>query len=221
MGPNEVDRVLDFFFSHTGVDEGRLESLNRDPDGAVARAVQELGLSWDDRATRAFTSVLGELRRPNAQFLQHRRSSHERVARAVGAMRRTLLLLTAMHQAMFLVGVGLAVAGLVAVLSGRTLAGATVGGVGLADAAFFLLREPTRGIREGIGNYARLRAAHQTYVAELDRIGWYSTTDPATIQRTADLVHDACVGALDLIQRIKADLGEPADASREGGGDGS
>jgi hypothetical protein len=208
----EVDLLLGHFFS---TEHHVLRAnLNRDPEIAVQQAVADLGMEWNDALTRFFTIALVELRRfPTDQALEQRRSSEERVAAAIEGMRRALALMTYMHTAMFFMGVLLIAAGTIAALRGQVLTGLTIGGVGFADAVFFMIREPMRGIRTGIASYARIRTAYDTYLTQLDQINHFYITDFNVVSEKAHLIDGAAIEALESIQGVEADL-EGTDVTR-------
>lgn len=121
-------------------------------------------------------------------------------------MKHAFRLLLVMHNVMFYLGVALIVIGTISAFNGRAVAGIVLGGVGLVDLIFFLIKEPIEGIHESTGNLMQLRAAYNSYFVQLEQWQLYydyqANAKHLKIKRqVADQIHQYTNATLDLIQQ--------------------
>ena len=206
MQSDELHKIMDYFYTdfHAG---GRRRRLRVTPEEAVHDAAQELGIIWEDQDSSFVAAVLSEqIQIATAQSVAQKKQAERRTDQSIRAMRYAFRLTLLMHNVMFYLGVALIIVGVLSAFNGKAIAGIILGGVGLTDLIFFLIKEPVEGIHESVGNLMQLRAAYNSYFVQLDQWQLYydyqaDEENFKTKQQVTDLIHQHTEVALNLIQQ--------------------
>lgn len=177
------------------------------PEEVVRDAAQKLNLTLNGEELAFIAAALIEAGRiATAQGVIQKQRAEQRINQSIQAMRNAFRLMLVMHNVMFYLGVALIVISVISAFNGRAVAGIVLGGVGLVDLIFFLIKEPIEGIHESTGNLMQLRAAYNSYFVQLEQWQLYydyqSGKDYIEIKRqVADQIHQYTEATLDLIQQ--------------------
>lgn len=145
------------------------------------------------------------------QFRDQKGRAERRIDKSIQAMKLAFRLTLVMHNVMFYLGVALVVIGVISAFSGRSLEGITLGGVGLFDIIFYLIRKPIEGIHESTGNLMQLRAAYNSFFMLLKQwdvqehfwlyIGYASEDHFGRVRRISKTFQQHTGDTLDLISQ--------------------
>jgi ABC-type multidrug transport system fused ATPase/permease subunit len=201
MQSDELDKIFSYVLKN------ERNRLFKAPEEAVRIAVQKEKITCGDEEIAFIASVLSAWSQvANSQYDIQRRYADQRIDKSIQAMRHAFHLTLVMYNVMFYLGVALVVIGVISAFNGRAIAGITLGGVGLIDLMFFLIREPIEGIQESIGNLTQLRTTYNSYFAQLKQwpIAYDHQYGKEFIEIKQDIIkviHQDTVAALDLIQK--------------------
>lgn len=147
----------------------------------------------------------------NDSFYDQKKRAEGRVEKSISDMKLAFKLSIYMHNVMFYLGVALVVFGIFGAFYGKTLAGITLGGVGLADIAFYLIKEPIEGIYKSTGNLMQLRAAYKSFLMAPKfwhpsknmglYTGYHRDSHFDEAKKIAQALHQNTVDTLDLIEK--------------------
>jgi hypothetical protein len=197
---------LDRIFSYVVAPERR-GLLYLDPAHSVRDAVAALQASASEDELTFIGDLLGEWSRAaTVRSSAQKERAEVRIEQSLRAMRDAFRTTLFMHNVMFYLGVTLIAIGVVGAFSGKPAAGIVIGGVGLVDLIFFLLKEPVEGIHESVGDLMQLRTAYSSYFVQLDQWGLYYDWqhDEASIEakkQAAAAIHEYTRGTLDLLRQ--------------------
>lgn len=107
---------------------------------------------------------------------------------------------------MFYMGIALIIISAISAFNGKLVTGVVLGSIGLTDLIFFLIKEPIEGIHESVGNLMQLRAAYNSYFAQLAQWQLYFDyqNEPESIEekrQVSDMIHKYTATTLDFIER--------------------
>lgn len=146
----------------------------------------------------------------NDGFYEQKKRAEKRVEKSISDMKLAFNLVICMHNVMFYLGVALVIVGILGAFYGKTLAGITLGGVGLADIAFYLIKEPVEGIHESMGNLIQLQAAYRSFLMapkfwhpskNMDLYTGYANSNHfEEAKKIAQALHQNTVDTIDLIE---------------------
>jgi ABC-type multidrug transport system fused ATPase/permease subunit len=164
-----VSVLLDYLFGPNSHSE-RVEQFWYSPNDALHDANQTLRLDLSrDEITPIVTVITESVRMATAQSVTQRKRSEQRVERSIRSMKSAFRVQIVMHNVMFYLGVSLIMAAVVSAIKGHSLASLVIGGIGVFDLAIFFLKEPVEGLHESVGNLLQLRAAYNSFFAQLDQ----------------------------------------------------
>ena len=210
MDPEELYKVVSYLFDRNAPEEEQRSRQNRlrlTPEEAVRNAAQESSITYKDEEIPFVGAVLSEMVRAfTAQSVVQKQRAEERINQSIQALKHAFRLTLVMHNVMFYLGITLIIIGAFAGLTGRAISGLVLGGAGLTDLIFFLLREPIEGTHESVGNLMQLRASYNSYFVQLEQWGLvydYQTDEESvqTKQNVSELIHKYTEATLKLIQQ--------------------
>jgi hypothetical protein len=163
----EVNKVLEYFYVESPALQQRRSRFALYPEEAVRDAAKEMNLTLKDDDLLSLAKILNESFQVWVRLsLAQKQRAEKRIDQSINAMKRAYTLMLIMHNVMFYLGVALIVIGTINAFAGKTISGIVLGGIGLADLIFFLIKEPIEGVHESIGNLMQLRAAYNSYFAQ-------------------------------------------------------
>jgi ABC-type multidrug transport system fused ATPase/permease subunit len=187
----ELARLLDHLIGSKS-DYGRVRELWYSPTEAVKMAVQQTGLSPEPDYELIAMVLTENALRATDQAATQRRRSEARVNRSIRSMKASFIIMVVMHNTVFYLGVALVVLAAFWAFQGNAIAAALIGSVGLLELALFFLKEPVEGVHESIGDLLQLRAAYNSYFAQLDQWQLYydNVSDAALFPTKRQIGHE-------------------------------
>jgi hypothetical protein len=224
----EIERILEFSDPSHLLEQFKLdwsedpfsydEIFHMQAKAANIRFLEDRDIDFMGAVADSYFKIL------NDGFHEQKRRAEGRVKRSISDMKLAFNLVICMHNVMFYLGVALVIVGILGAFYGKTLAGITLGGVGLADIAFYLIKEPVEGIHESMGNLMQLQAAYRSFLMapkfwhpskNMDLYTGYANSNHFDeAKKIAQALHQNTVDTIDLIENY-CKLDEPREENED------